>query len=105
MANEDNIINAQDVHERIISTADALSAIRSGEIVALEGSGTPVLIGPRTLVKVNTNIGCSRIKEIDVEYAKIDQIGHSGYGPDAIIQLTIVRRPEPLHLRRLSLLP
>lgn len=69
-----DISATQEVSEHLLDTQEVQDECRDGRIVALEGSRGTVLVGPKTLVKVNTNIGCSRLKDMAAEHLKIDEL-------------------------------
>jgi phosphomethylpyrimidine synthase len=94
-----DISATQEVSEHLLDTEEVQDGCRDGRIVALGGSGGPVLVGPGTLVKVNTNIGCSRVKDMAAEHLKVDELVAAGYGPDTMMDLSIVRASEPLYIR------
>jgi phosphomethylpyrimidine synthase len=94
-----DISATQEVSECLLNVREVQDGRRDGRIVALAGRSGPVLVGPGTLVKVNTNIGCSRLKDITAEHLKIDELAAAGYGPDTAMDLSIVRASEPLYER------
>lgn len=99
-----DIYRAQELTERLLDASAVEQAIETGRMVPLRSGRGPVLVGPGTLVKVNTNIGCSRLKHLSDEHLKIDAIRSSGYGPDMMMDLSIVRAKEPLYVRCIDVL-
>ncbi|MFE0700542.1 phosphomethylpyrimidine synthase ThiC [Streptomyces sp. NPDC058872] len=89
--------DVQEIREGLLSEPEARTRIDSGSLVALRTSGSPVLVGPGSLVKVNTSIGCNRAADLATEVEKIAEIGRLGYQPDLMMDLSTVQLPIPLY--------
>ncbi|MFB6629359.1 phosphomethylpyrimidine synthase ThiC [Streptomyces sp. NPDC056362] len=91
------VSDVQEVREGLLSEQEARTRIDSGSLVALRASGGQVLVGPGSLVKVNTSIGCNRAADLATEVEKIAALGRLGYQPDLMMDLSTVRLPTPLY--------
>ncbi|AYL37167.1 phosphomethylpyrimidine synthase ThiC [Streptomyces fungicidicus] len=89
--------DVQEVREGLLSATEARARIASGSLVELRAGGDPVLVGPGSLVKVNTSIGCNRAADLEAEVEKIREIARLGYQPDLMMDLSTVRLPAPLY--------
>ncbi|MFJ3985456.1 phosphomethylpyrimidine synthase ThiC [Streptomyces fungicidicus] len=89
--------DVQEVREGLLSATEARARIASGSLVELRACGDPVLVGPGSLVKVNTSIGCNRAADLEAEVEKIREIARLGYQPDLMMDLSTVRLPDPLY--------
>ena len=89
--------SAQEVHEGLLSFRRVRSGVAAGKLVPLSSAEQTVLAGPGALIKVNTSVGCSNVRELKVELEKVDTIARAGYRPDVMMDLSTVRPREPLY--------
>jgi phosphomethylpyrimidine synthase len=87
----------QEISEGLLTKEQLSDSLQRGASVLLKGQRRVVAIGEGLLVKVNVNIGCSKLKAYDAELKKIDHFSQLGYRPDTMMDLSIVRAERPLY--------
>jgi phosphomethylpyrimidine synthase len=87
----------QEVDEKLLDDAEIEAGIRSGRMIVLNGRQRSVVVGDGALVKVNTSIGCSSLRNVEFEYQKVAALASSGYQPDLTMDLSIVRPKQPVY--------
>lgn len=70
--------------------------VKNSDLIKLNAS-EPVFLGRGALVKVNTAIGISCLKDNDNEIKKLKKIISLPYRPDIITDLSVVSTPQPLY--------
>jgi phosphomethylpyrimidine synthase len=92
-----SLSDVQEVREGFLSEEKARAGVGSGSLVSLSAGASRVLVGPGSLVKVNTSIGCNRAADLASEVEKIKEIGRLGYQPDLMMDLSTVSLSDPLY--------
>ena len=87
----------QEVDEDLLEATEVTARIADLSIIRLRARPSDILVGPGTLTKVTTSVGCSHPSAADTERRKVDRIAALGYAPDMMMDLSIVRSQQPLY--------
>jgi phosphomethylpyrimidine synthase len=89
--------NFKEVRLGLLELKDAENFINSEkEMSIIRHKQNPLLLGKKSLLKVNTNIGVSDANEYDSEKAKLIRLRELPYMPDMMMDHTIVQLDKPL---------
>jgi phosphomethylpyrimidine synthase len=81
----------------LLDDAAVDAGLQSGRMIILRGRYRSVVVGGGALVKVNTSVGCSELRNVGFEYAKVEALAAAGYRPDLTMDLSIVRPKRPVY--------
>jgi phosphomethylpyrimidine synthase len=97
MTNPERLAQVAEIRDGLASLAEMLARCEDGSALVLRGRRHCVALGDGTMVKVNTLLGCSNIKDLDQEIWKVDKLSSAKYVPDMLMDLSIVRPAKPLY--------
>lgn len=86
-----------EIKNKIVSQDKLKSYLKEGKVIILKGEKKNVGIGKNLLIKVNASIGLSNKNNLDEELRKLKDISELSYGPDTMMDLSIVEREKPLY--------
>lgn len=93
----DYIENCKEVKSGLLTTKKIFEMIKNQDCISYIAHGThPLLLGPKLLLKVNTNIGVSDATSIETELTKLRLISQLKYAPDTMMDHTYVPVKKPL---------
>ncbi len=92
-----NLLQTREVKSGLISEQDITRLFDSDSCISYIHHGKyPLVIGPRMLLKVNTNIGVSDITNLEIELRKLKCLAGLKYAPDTMMDHTYVPVERPL---------
>ena len=78
-----NLLQTREVKSGLISEHDITRLFDSDSCISyIHHDKYPLVIGPRMLLKVNTNIGVSDITNLEIELRKLKYLAGLKYAPD-----------------------
>lgn len=89
--------HVQEIQEGLVTAEVLRDDLATGKAVLLKGVRKSVAVGTALMVKVNTSVGCSTSEDLERERAKVSLLGDLAYGPDTMMDLSIVRLARPLY--------
>lgn len=92
-----NFACTREVQSGLLTEQDIAKMINSKECISyIHHEKYPLLVGPKVLLKVNTNIGVSDITNLEIELRKLKYLTGLRYAPDTMMDHTYVPVGRPL---------
>lgn len=92
-----NLTRTREVQSGLINEHDVMEMVNAGECISyIHHDKYPLLVGPKMLLKVNTNIGVSDITNLEIELNKLKHLAGLKYAPDTMMDHTYVPVKRPL---------